>query len=165
MSRTIRTTATAEFPADSRSVWSYVSDLHRYADWVHGTLEVFDADPIAEPGATYAERNRVLGPITARSYWTVAEVDPLRGFQRHESAGMPGVPGFAVLMWVEPTPAGTRITLTLEGQVDAGPATGLIARVLESSLRRGNETSVASLGRVLEAAHDGGLGRQRHPMG
>jgi hypothetical protein len=162
MSRTISTTATAEVAADPTAVWTYVSDLHRYAEWVHGTLEVLDADPMAQPGAAYAERNRVVGPITARSNWTVAEVDIAQGFQRHESDGMPGVPMFSVLIWVERGPAGARVTLTLEAQVDAGPLTGLIARMFEASLRRSNETSVASLRSVLETGIDGGLRREPH---
>lgn len=162
MSRTITTTAIAEVAADPRSVWTYVSDLHRYPAWVHGTVEVLDADPIARSGATYSERNRVLGPITTRSNWTVTAVDTTRGFQRHESDGMPGVPGFAVLMWVEPTAIGTRVTLTLEAQVDAGPVTGVIARLLASSLRQSNETSVRSLRRALEAGASSGPIGARH---
>jgi hypothetical protein len=54
---------------------------------------------------------------------------------------------------VEPVSTGTRITLTLEADVDAGPVTGLISRVLEPSLRRSNESSVSALGRTLADAH------------
>jgi hypothetical protein len=149
-SRTIRTTATAEVTADPTSVWDLVSDIHRYAEWVHGTAEVLDGDPIARPGAVYRERNRVVGPITSRSSWRVAEADPDRGHQRHESDGMPGVPRFAVLIDIEPTTVGTRLALTLEGRVEAGPVTGPLARSLERVLSTGNEISMQALVGLLE---------------
>jgi carbon monoxide dehydrogenase subunit G len=151
MAHRIGTTATVEVAVPFDRVWEVVSDLHRYAEWVEGTIEVLEADPVAEVGAGYTERNRVVGPLTARSRWTVVDIDRARGVQRHETTGMPGIPSFAVVLSLAPTPAGTRAALGLEGTVDAGPLSRPLGRLLERSLRTSNARTVAALATLLAA--------------
>jgi hypothetical protein len=150
MSLPISTTAHAETSAPFAAVWDLVSDLDRYAEWVHGTLEVIDAAPVAEVGATYTERNRVVGPLTARSVWTVVALDRDAGHQRHESDGIPGLRPFAVLVTITPTSTGTTVELTLEGVVSAGPLTRPIAWLLLRTLRPSNERSLRALAALFE---------------
>jgi uncharacterized protein YndB with AHSA1/START domain len=153
MSRLISTTATAEVAAPFAQVWDLVSDLAGYAAWVHGTVEVLDADPQARVGATYTERNRVLGPVTARSVWTVAVVDEARGHQRHETPGVPGVRPFAVILQLTPTATGTgtQVELRLEAAVAAGLLTRPLAWMFGRSLPPSNERTLRALVELAEA--------------
>jgi hypothetical protein len=152
MSRTITTTAVAEVAAPFAHVWDLVSDLGGYAAWVHGTLEVIDADPQARVGATYTERNRVIGPISARSVWTVVAMDRSRGYQRHETAGVPGVRPFAVILELTPTTSGTRVELRLEGRVSAGSFTRPLAWLFGRSLPPSNERTLQALVALAETS-------------
>lgn len=151
MSRLITTTATAEVAAPVAEVWDLVGDLGGYAAWVHGTVEVLDADPRARVGATYTERNRVVGPLTARSTWTVTALDQTRGYQRHESSGVPGVRPFAVIIELAPTSTGTRVLLRLEAHVAAGPFTRPVAWLLGRSLPPSNARTVEGLVALVDA--------------
>jgi hypothetical protein len=151
MSRLLTTTATAEVAAPFAQVWDLVSDLDGYAAWVHGTLEVLDADPLARVGATYIERNRVLGPVSARSVWTVVAVDRARGYQRHETPGVPGVRPFAVILELTPTVTGTRVALRLEAHIAAGVFTRPLACVFGRSLPASNERTLEALVELVEA--------------
>jgi hypothetical protein len=150
MSRLISTTAHAETSAPFAVAWDLVSDLDRYAEWVHSTLEVVDAAPVAAVGATYTERNRIVGPLTARSVWTVVAFDRGAGHQRHESDGIPGLRPFVVLVTITPTPTGTTVELTLEGAVAAGPLTRPIAWLLLRTLRPSNERTLRALADLIE---------------
>jgi hypothetical protein len=150
MSRPISTTARAETSAPFAAVWDLVSDLDRYAEWVHGTLEVIDAAPVAAVGATYTERNRIIGPLSARSVWTVVALDREAGHQRHESEGIPGLSPFAVLVTVTSTSTGTTVELTLEGVVSAGPLTRPIAWLMLRTLRPSNERTLRDLAALIE---------------
>jgi hypothetical protein len=150
MSRPISTTAHAETSAPFAAVWDLVSDLDRYAEWVHGTLEVIDAAPVTEVGATYTERNRVLGPLTARSVWTVVALDRGAGHQRHESDGIPGLKPFAVLVTITPTRTGTSVELTLQGVVSAGALTRPLAWLMLRTLRPSNGRTLRALAALIE---------------
>jgi hypothetical protein len=152
MSRLITTTAVAEVAAPFAHVWDLVSDLAGYADWVHGTLEVLDADPEARVGAVYTERNRVVGPVSARSVWTVVAMDRASGYQRHETSGVPGVRPFAVILELTPTIAGTRVLLRLECHVAAGPFTRPLAWLFGRSLPPSNERTLQALVALAEDA-------------
>jgi carbon monoxide dehydrogenase subunit G/iron-sulfur cluster repair protein YtfE (RIC family) len=143
--RRISTSAAVEVAASPDEVWELVSDLSRYAEWVHGTLEVVDADPVAIVGARYTERNRVLGPISARSEWRIEVLDRMRGEQRHVTEGVPGVRDFAVTVRIAPAASGTRVELQLSGDVRAGIATGGLARVMQRSITPSNERTVRAL--------------------
>jgi carbon monoxide dehydrogenase subunit G len=144
-SRPIATAAAADVATSHDEVWDLVSDLTRYAEWVHGTLEVLDADPVAVVGARYTERNRVVGPISACSEWRVESLDRARGEQRHVTDGVPGVRDFAVTVRIAPTAAGTRVELALSGQVGAGLATPLLARLMQRSIAPSNRRTLEAL--------------------
>jgi uncharacterized protein YndB with AHSA1/START domain len=72
---TTEVTETAVLAVPIERVWAVISQTHRYADWVHGVLEVTDHHGEATVGRTYAERNQTVGPLTTRSSWTVLEVE------------------------------------------------------------------------------------------
>jgi hypothetical protein len=154
MSRLITTTATAEVAAPFAHVWDLVSDLIGYAAWVDGTLEVLDADPQARVGATYTERNRVVGPVTARSVWNVVAVDRARGYQRHETPGVPGVRPFAVILELTPTATGTHVLLRLEADIAAGPFTRPLAWLFGRSLPPSNARTLRALVELAETPCD-----------
>ena len=81
-------TVSRVIPAPSEQIWRVLDDTSRYAEWVPQTLEVTRNDGEAVVGATYDERNRVVGPITGSSRWRVVERDPGR-YSLHEGEGLP----------------------------------------------------------------------------
>jgi carbon monoxide dehydrogenase subunit G len=143
MPRLVSTTEAIELSAPREEVWALVSDVSRYAEWVHGTVEVTGGPATARAGVTYAERNR-LGPLITRSTWRVELADADAGVQRHVSSGSPGIRSFAVVISVDPARSGTRFVLTLEAEVAAGPLTRPLARVLHRTLAASNARSAAA---------------------
>ena len=65
--------ASRELAATPEDVWNVIADTGRYADWVDGVLEVTSHHGTAVEGGQYTERNRMIGPVTARSRWTVVQ--------------------------------------------------------------------------------------------
>jgi uncharacterized protein YndB with AHSA1/START domain len=131
-------------------VWDIVGATPRYAEWVVNTLAVTRFDnPRAEPGVTYDERNRIVGPWTARSTWRVVSADPPR-HTIHEGTGVP----LAVDLRLE-------LTLTPEGDathyrhvISYEPALGWLGRLIDlvvaPSLRRDGRRTVAKLKALAE---------------
>src|SRR5437588_5161428 len=86
-----RTEIVSEIRIDAppERVWELLGSTERYAEWVVNTLAVTRVDAtLANPGVTYDERNRVMGPWTARSTWRVRSADPPR-HTVHEGSGIP----------------------------------------------------------------------------
>lgn len=135
-------TATLGVPVDR--VWDVVSATHRYADWVHGVLEVTEHHGAATVGQAYTERNRIAGPLTTRSTWTVREIVPLR---RRVDTGV----GFAPLQDMtsifefRPVPGGTRMTYTVTYRIGLGPLGRLIDRLQRPGLHASFRASMRNL--------------------
>ena len=72
----IEVTEKAVLEVPIERVWEVISATNRYADWVDDVIEVTEHHGVAEVGRTYSEINRTLGPLTTRSTWTVAEIEP-----------------------------------------------------------------------------------------
>lgn len=68
--------ATLAVPIDR--VWEVVTATNRYAEWVHGVVEVTEHHGPATIGETYSEVNRTIGPLTTSTTWTVREIEPQR---------------------------------------------------------------------------------------
>ena len=99
-------------PAPSERIWEVLDDTRRYAEWVPQTTEVTFSEGKAEVGATYEERNIVVGPIKGSSAWTVVERDKGR-YSRHEGVGLPLVKNVSIEFRTEPAGESTEVTSTL----------------------------------------------------
>jgi hypothetical protein len=153
MSTCITTAEAVEIAAPAELVWKLASDIPRYAEWVGATLAVTGGDAVACVGATYTERNRLLGPLTGRSTWIVAEADPSRGAQTHVARNIPTVSPAMASIRVEPLgPSTTRFTLGAGLTVSLGPLTRLVAPALARSLARENAKNAHAFARLAEAA-------------
>lgn len=145
----------ALIPAPIERVWEVISATNRYAEWVAAVLEVTDHHGIATVGETYSERNRTLGPLTTRSTWTVAEIDPLR---RRVDTGVGFAPMHEMTNIFEFRSAGTRddlpgteMTYAVRYRPGLGPIGLLIDRVQKPGLRAGMRESMRNLTDLLIA--------------
>jgi hypothetical protein len=77
----------ATLPVEQERLWALLCDTRRYPEWVEMTTAVVRTDGPTRPGSTYEERNRLVGPFTVRSRWTVTEFDPPR-HQQHIGTGV-----------------------------------------------------------------------------
>jgi hypothetical protein len=157
-SRTITTAETIEVRADPDLCWAVMSDTRRYPEWVKGTVEVIGGAEVALPGAVYAERNRLAGPLTAKAVWRVDEVDPARGYQRHESTDLPACRYVGVDTEIVPAPSGSRVTIRLEAEVSASVLTPLVAPLLLRLFAASNRATAHNLTALLEASADAAPG-------
>ena len=144
---------TADIGVARSQLWDIVAATRRYSEWVQNTLEVTRVDSeVADPGVTYDERNRIIGPFTARSRWRVQEV------QAQERTVHTGE-GIALARWMrlelrleELAPRRTRYTHHFSYEPALGPLGPLLNVVLEPSLRRDMRRTVARLKALAEAS-------------
>jgi uncharacterized protein YndB with AHSA1/START domain len=131
-------------------VWDVISATHRYADWVHGVLEVTDHHGVAEVGKTYSERNRTVGPLTTRSTWTVQEIVPM---SRRVDAGTGFAPMHDMVNIFEfkPTEGGTEMTFTVRYRPGLGPIGKLIDKLQQPGLRKSFQASMRNLEELVVA--------------
>lgn len=130
-------------------VWEITTQTHRYADWVHGVLEVTDHHGTAEIGKTYSEVNATVGPLTTRSTWTVREIEPLRrrvdtgvGFEpMHE---MTNIFEFRGLKFDDGT-EGTEMTYAVRYRPGLGPIGKAIDKLQQPATRKAFQTSMRNL--------------------
>jgi uncharacterized protein YndB with AHSA1/START domain len=137
-------TVSRVIPAPSERVWDVLDDTSRYAEWVPQTLEVTRSDGEAVVGATYDERNQVVGPIKGSSRWRVVERDPGRS-SLHEGDGLPLVKNVSIEMRTEPAGESTEVTLKLRYDTTLGPLGGLIDRVAHGQTVAAQERALANL--------------------
>jgi hypothetical protein len=71
-----RVTASITVLARPEPVWDVLCDFQRCAEWVENSLEVLQADAVAELGATFTERARLSGIFTCELRWTVSAFEP-----------------------------------------------------------------------------------------
>jgi Polyketide cyclase / dehydrase and lipid transport len=139
--------------ADTETVWALACAVPRYPEWVSVTLEMLQSDNQAATGGTYAERTRVVGPITTIGHWTVVRCDDDALFQRHECGDEPGP---IKDMWLEMHAVAegsrTRFHLAIGCQITAGPLTPLLAEALSRKLRTGNDQNVRRFAVLAESA-------------
>ena len=131
-------------PAPSEQVWRVLDDTSRYAEWVPQTLEVTRNDGEAVVGATYDERNRVVGPITGNSRWRVVERDPGR-HSLHEGEGLPLVTNVSIEFRTAPAGESTEVTSTLRYDSTLGPLGALIDKVAHGQTVAAQEKALANL--------------------
>lgn len=144
-------TATETIDRPLADVWALSCDIERYPEWVPATLEVLRHDGPAQLGVTYAERNRVAGPITAKSHWTVTEFEPMSR-QVHRDESIPFLRFMDVVMeFAEAGEGRTRATLSLQGESALGPVGALFLRSMHGSLDRDNQRTLRNLKATAEA--------------
>ena len=141
-------TVSRVIPAPSDQVWRILDDTSRYAEWVPQTLEVTRNDGEAVVGATYDERNRVVGPIKGTSRWRVVERDPGR-FSLHEGEGLPLVDNISIEFRTEAAGESTEVTSTLRYDTTLGPLGALIDKVAQGQTRAEQEKALANLEKLV----------------
>jgi uncharacterized protein YndB with AHSA1/START domain len=137
-------TVSRVIPASSEEIWRVLDDTSRYAEWVPQTLEVTRNDGEAVVGATYDERNAVVGPIKGSSRWRVVERDPGR-YSLHEGEGLPLVKNLTLEMRTEAAGESTELTSTLRYDTTLGPLGALIDKVAHGQTVAAQEKGLANL--------------------
>ena len=120
-------TISTDIAAPTERVWHVMSDIDHWHEWTPSVTSV-----VREGGAPFAVGSRVVirQPKFPPARWTITEIDQGRSFT-WVAAG----PGFRSVgtHTVEPTPNGSRATLTLEQQ---GPLGGLFGRLTRGITER-----------------------------
>jgi hypothetical protein len=136
-------------------VWEVISATNRYAEWVPTVLEVTDHHGTAEVGRTYRERNKSLGPLTARSTWTVREIRP---FERRVDTGVGFAPLRDLTNVFEFAPVtltdgneGTAMTYAVRYRIGLGALGPLLHRIVAPGLQADMRTSMANLADLILA--------------
>ena len=137
-------TVSRVIPASSEEIWRVLDDTSRYAEWVPQTLEVTHNDGEALVGATYDERNAVVGPIKGSSHWRVVERDPGR-YSLHEGEGLPLVSNISIEFRTEPAGESTEVTSTLRYDPTLGPLGVLIDKLAHGQTVAAQEKALANL--------------------
>lgn len=139
--------ATVTIAAPPERVWELISDTSRYAEWVEGTAEVTRTDGPARQGSTYDEVNPLLGPLKARTHWTVVEYDAPRR-QVHRGTGIPLARDFLVEFELTPAGGGTEVTQVLRGHPAAGPLGAAFFRAMRGQTERENRKSMENFAQL-----------------
>ena len=143
-------TVSRVIPAPSEQVWQVLDDTSRYAEWVPQTLEVTRNDGEAVVGATYDERNSVVGPLKGSSRWRVVERDPGR-YSLHEGEGLPLVDNVSIEFRTEAAGESTEVTLTLRYDTTLGPLGGLIDKAAHGQTVAAQEEALANLEEIVKS--------------
>ena len=137
-------TVSRVIPAPAEEIWRVLDDTRRYAEWVPQTLEVTRSDGEAALGATYDEKNQVVGPIKGSSRWKIVERDEGR-FSRHEGEGLPLVKNVSIEWSTQPAGGSTEITSTLHYDTMYGPVGSLIDKLAHGQTVAAQEQALANL--------------------
>ncbi len=147
-----RTSITAEIriAAPIERVWELLGATERYAEWVVNTLAVTRVDaPRADPGVTYDERNRIMGPWTARSTWRVVSADPPR-HTIHAGSGIPLARDVRLECTLAPDGDATDYRHEISYRPALGPLGRLVDTLVAPSLRRDARRTVDHLKALVE---------------
>jgi uncharacterized protein YndB with AHSA1/START domain len=134
--------------APAERIWEVLDDTSRYAEWVPQTIEVTRNDGEAVVGATYDERNKVVGPIKGSSRWRVVERDPGR-YSLHEGEGLPLVTNISIEFRTEAAGESTEVTSTLRYDPTLGPLGALIDKAAHGQTVAAQEQALANLEQVV----------------
>lgn len=129
--------------APPQAIWRVLNDTSRYAEWVPATLEVTRNDGEGVVGATYDERNRVVGPIKGDSRWRVVEADEKHSL--HEGEGLPLVKNLSIEFRTQPVGEATEVTSVLRYDTTLGPLGALIDKLAHGQTVAAQEQALANL--------------------
>ena len=142
-------TVSRTIPAPAAAIWRVLNDTRRYAEWVPQTLEVTHSDGEGVVGATYDERNRVVGPIKGSSHWRVVESDARHSL--HEGEGLPLVKNVSIEFTTQPLGDSTEVTSTLRYDPTLGPVGALIDKLAHGQTVAAQEQALANLEEIVVA--------------
>ena len=134
-------------PAPPEAIWMVLNDTSRYAEWVPQTLAVTRNDGEAVVGATYDERNRVLGPIKGSSRWRVVESDERHSL--HEGEGLPLVKDVSIEFATQPVGEATEVTSTLRYDMKLGPLGAVLDRLARGQTVHEQEEALVNLEQIV----------------
>jgi uncharacterized protein YndB with AHSA1/START domain len=143
-------TETAVLAVPVERVWDVISATHRYADWVHGVLEVTESHGTAQIGKVYSERNQTVGPLTTRSTWTVQEIVPM-SVRVDTGVGFAPMHDMTNVFEFKPVAGGTEMTFTVRYRPGLGPIGRLIDKLQQPGLRKSFQQSMHNLEELIIA--------------
>jgi hypothetical protein len=143
-SHAIEMTASAVTAAPPAKLWELLCDTSRNPEWVEAPAAVPRTDGPARLGSTYDEINPIIGPLRAKTRWTVVEFDPPRR-QVHRSEDVPFSSESLVIIDVAPSGEGSNVTVTLQQRPSLGALGTSVLGLLKSQMSKGNERSVRKL--------------------
>ena len=130
---------TIEIQARPAKVWAALLDVERWPEWdpVVTSVKRLDSAPLAIGG-----RTEIHQPKLKPAVWQVTELNEATGLFTWIS-NQPGVSAVASHQ-IEPTPTGSRVTLTLQ-------FTGLLGPLVARLLRKQNNEYIAAEANGLKA--------------
>lgn len=137
-------------------VWTLVSDVARYHEWVPAVSESVSVDTPMRVGARYVERSTFVGPVTTTEEWEVVEYDEPT-WQRHRSTSIPIFKPLDVTVALEQVdPQTTRLTLGWHGTTALGPVGRIAVGAMRSRMTREiGQTADAMAAAAEQAAREG----------
>jgi uncharacterized protein YndB with AHSA1/START domain len=148
-----RVTAETTVPAPLDAVWSLVSDLHGYADWVESTIEVVRADDELCLGAQIVERTRLSGIWTARTQWTVTELQPKERVS-FVGEGPTVIRSLSLELTLRELSEGTEVASTYSYRTRYGIAGTLLELVVRGNVVNDQRRSLRTLSYLAERSDD-----------
>jgi uncharacterized protein YndB with AHSA1/START domain len=146
----IEITASAVTAAPPAKLWELLCDTSRNPEWVAATTAVPRTDGPARLGSTYDEINPIVGPLRAKTRWTVIEFDPPKR-QVHRSQDIPFASESLVIIEVAPAGEGSEVTVTLRQRPSLGALGSGVLGLLKRQLTKDNERSVRKLAEIAAA--------------
>jgi carbon monoxide dehydrogenase subunit G len=148
-----RVTAEITVAAPLDVVWTFVSDLAGYADWVETTIEVLSADDELCLGAAFEERTRLSGIWTATTRWTVTELQPSERVT-FVGDGPKAVRALALELTLSANGATTEVTSTYSYRTRYGPLGALLELIVRGNVVNDQRRSLRTLSYLAERAID-----------
>jgi hypothetical protein len=113
--------------AAPEKVWAVISDVERWPEWTPSVRSIkrYDAGPLA-----IGSRARIEQPKLRPADWEVTRLEKDRGFD-----WVTRTPGLVVTggHWIEPVPAGSRVTISIRLAGLLSPLVAWLARKLNAS--------------------------------
>jgi len=133
------------------AVWAVIDDTSRFAEWVETAIEVTEHHGPARVGGVYRERNRIAGPLIARSAWTVREVVP-QTLRVDTATGYAGMRDLVNTFRFAAVPQdATEVTWEVTFRLPLGRCGAPLGRLLENSIAGELDRSLGALGVVVSA--------------
>jgi uncharacterized protein YndB with AHSA1/START domain len=143
-------TVSRVIPAPAEAIWKVLDDTSRYAEWVPQTDAVTRNDGEAVVGATYDERNTVLGPIKGDSRWRVVERDEGR-YSRHEGEGLPLVKNVSIEFTTQAAGESTEVSSTLRYDNTLGPLGALLDKLAHGQTVAAQKQALENLEAIVKS--------------
>jgi uncharacterized protein YndB with AHSA1/START domain len=142
-------------------VWDFLSDGHRYAEWVVGTREIRAVDDGWPAVGKSIHFTLGRGPLALSDRTTVRNAEPPRMLEMEVSAGRLG----AARLLFDIRPWGEHAVVVLDEHPLSGPGAHLHNFFVDVALRFRNRRMLDKLARLIEQEYDApspvGVGARR----